>query len=419
MHETIQEIKNAIGNEKIEILRVLRIRTNSWKKIFDYVYNPFRRYYITAPDVYGTVGGSKLTDESFQILDQLSVRSISGHDALEIVCDHIVTLDSNIAEIFKCILNKDLKIGVGIKTINKVWPGLIPDSEDNINIPVMLLKNFNEKKIKFPCMAAFKLDGVRGRFINGNMYSRQGKRIKGLGHIKDQLRQYFVDFDGEITVPGNIFDSASGLIRNDKDVPEAIYNIFDVPKHPGNKQERYRDYCHWLNPTDHIKIIEQVMIDGMEELIKFYDSAISAGEEGIVIYNIDHVYRNCRSYDWMRMVPIQSADCRVVGFFEGKRRFEGTLGGIRVNYKGFEVKVGTGFSEKTTSLDSDSQTFKDNAIIDYSLFSGIKGCLSVTRDYIWNHKDDFLGVVAECEFKEETKKGSMRQPRFKKWRFDK
>ena len=43
----------------------------------------------------------------------------------------------------------------------------------------------------------------------------------------------------------------------------------------------------------------------------------------------------------------------------------------------------------------------------------------MVRDYIWTHQDEFMGKIAECQFKEETKAGSMRQPSFKCWRDDK
>ena len=139
-------------------------------------------------------------------------------------------------------------------------------------------------------------------------------------------------------------------------------------------------------------------------------------EECLVIYDADSYYEDKRSYDWMRLVPIATEDCKVIGFFEGKGKHADSLGGIIVDYKGHEVKVGTGFKEKFIAKDSLNLNKIESVNPKYRRISVNEQNI---RQYIWDNKELFLGAIAECEYKEKTKAGSMRQPRFKRWRWDK
>jgi DNA ligase-1 len=68
---------------------------------------------------------------------------------------------------------------------------------------------------------------------------------------------------------------------------------------------------------------------------------------------------------------MQSCDCKIIGFEEGTGRLQGTLGAILIDYKGNEVKVGSGYSDQD-------------------------------RKYIWDNKDSLLGRVIEVQYFEET-----------------
>lgn len=394
MLNKIIEIKEAIGQDKIRVMR----KYPELRDVLLYSYDPFRNYYITAPELDGAFNGGMICLDTKALLDDLSSRELSGQAALEAVCDHICTLNPNSAEVFKMIINKDLRAGINIKTINKAWPGLIPSAFDgSIKPDIMLLKTFDPKKIKYPCLAAAKKDGVRGLYAS-TMLSREGKRIIGHDHIEEQIKSYGEEFDGELCVPGKIFDVASGIIRNDQPTPESVYWIFDCPSIPGTKLQRYIWLLENIIETDAVRLIPHWEIYDEVRLMDFYKCALDQGEEGIVVYDPKDIYEDKRSYSWMRMVPKEQADCKVIDFFEGRGKHAGSLGGIIVDYKGHEVKVGSGFTEKISAKNP-------------SMYK--------IRNFIWSNKELFIGVFAQCEFKEETKAGSMRQPIFKRWRFDK
>ena len=420
MLKTINEIKVAVGNEKIEVMRA----HPELKKVLEYAYNPFKKYYITAPDMEGSDDQMAVDYIPLHILDDLSNRSLSGQKALEKVCDWITSLNLETAVLFRMILNKDLRCGINIKTINKAFPGLIPLVWDgSIKPPFMLLKTFDPKKIKYPCLAAVKKDGVRGQHID-HMISRQGHKLIGHTHIEDQLE---IHTDGELCVPGLIFDEASGLIRNDDPTPNSVYWVFDSPSLSGTKRERIKWLRRNFKESNSIKLIQHYWIEDEAQLMSFYQWALRQGEEGIVTYDPDSEYEDGRPGTWRRLVPIKSADCPVIGFYEGKGKHAGSLGGIIVDYKGHEVRVGTGFAEKVlkaqlkqlvSHIDKKLLTLKSKKLEGITP-DKVSPIWQKIRQFIWDNQRQFKGVIAKCEYKEKTKAGSMRQPRFKTWRWDK
>jgi DNA ligase-1 len=113
--------------------------------------------------------------------------------------------------------------------------------------------------------------------------------------------------------------------------------------------------------------------------------------EGLML-NLDTPYVCKRTDTILKVKVMQTADLRIIGFEEGTGKNVGKLGAAIVNYKGFNVGVGSGFS-------------------DYD------------RNYIWNHKEEYLNKIAEIQYFEESKNQdggiSLRFPVYKKLRLDK
>lgn len=379
MHNWIVEIAIARGNEKQEVLSRLKNNT-PFKRIIKYVYDPDLKYHMTAPITVGIHGGAPIDRFSFDLLDRLATRDLSGQRAMEVICDYIAQLNPENADLFKKIINKDLRMGVGLKTIHKMFPGLI-----EFELSAQLVKNIKKSKIKYPCFVSGKYDGVRG-LNEVSFKTRAGKVLKGLDHLETELLACSAHLDGELMVAGVGFDEGSGLIRNHKPTPDAYYMVFDAPSIPGPLHKRIEWLQKNLKQSRSIKLIPHVEAHDLDDIIAFYNHCLSMGLEGIVIKDMNSEYTAGKSYDWMRLCPVKTADCLVTGWFEGKGKFVNMMGGIIVDYKGKPCKVGTGFKDHERDI-------------------------SMAPDY--------TGRIAECEFKEETKAGSMRQPRFKGWRWDK
>lgn len=422
MLNKIEEIAKAVGDEKIEVMK----RYPHIKEILLYAYDPFRKYYMVDPDIQGhndQSSGAKGMSV-FRLLDDLADRVITGDAALEAVCDLAIQMNHDSAELLKRIINKDLRAGISVKSINKAFPGLIPTCHTGEDKPAfMLLKDFRFDKAVFPCLAAIKEDGVRGRYV-GHMLSRQGKPLVGLDHITSQLKGFPYEVEGEVVVPDMEFDDASGAIRSKDETPDAIFRVFDIPDYPGHKLQRLGAMVKMFKGMPSISVIKHHRIADFPTLMNFFDKSVADGEEGIVYYNPFSTYEDERGYNWMRLCPLYTSDCKVVGFYEGKGKLVGMLGGVIVDYEGHEVRVGGGFKEKTELkqkvIELDKKEVSLLSLIEErGKGKGIEIASQNIRQYIWDNKELFLGAIAECAFKNKTKAGAMRQPRFKRWRWEK
>jgi len=300
-------------------------------------YNPFVKYYLTQCE---EGRGTKEFDEvTWAILRDLSTRRLSGHDAQGVVRIETVGMTPKSSKLFHMILNKDLRMGMGVKEINKVFPGLIPTHD------VMLAKLFDAKRVKYPCFGSPKIDGVRAKFRDGVFCSRNGHEYIGLNHLAEELSHVNHELDGELVITGLTFQQSSGLIRNDSPTPNATYRIFEVPSYRGSFIERLTviDDLHLIGP--HIHRVPHITLNSKDEVYEFYDTCRKMDYEGAVIKPYDYEYRGTRSYDWMKMKPKDNMDVTVISIYEGKGKYKGQMGGVTVDFNGVN-DVGGGWSDK-------------------------------------------------------------------------
>jgi len=373
--DRIEDIARASGNQKQRMLKTADI-----KEYLAAAYNPYIKYHQTSKAM--GLGKFVFTHNTLAILEMLSSRNLSGLDADSIVDTNISIMTPKSGELFKRILNKDLRFGMGAKTINKVFPNLIPTHD------VMLAKIFEPKRVKFPCFGSPKIDGVRTIYKNGNFYSRNGHIYKGLKRLQKSLSSITDVLDGELIVKGKSFQEGSGLIRNGNFTPNAIFHIFDLPEHKG----RFIDRLSILEDLNFIKFNVRAVIhkqlSGQNSILRFYQACRKAGYEGSVIKPFDYQYKGTRSYDWMKMKEVLSVDLRIMDIYEGEGKYTNRLGGVIVEYNGHKVRVGGGFSD-------------------------------FQRSSFWQKPDKIMFKTIEVLYMEETDKGSLRHPRFLGFREDK
>jgi DNA ligase 1 len=428
----LQEIgREASRTGKEDILR--RCKDDPFlQKVLTYTCNPYITFGITPPKV-ETDGHDVITAESpvWSLLAALEQRRITGNEAKELVKDWLFKLDTENSELLWRILSKDLRAGFTANTINKVIPGLIPEFD------VMLAHKFEEKRIKkWPAVAEPKLDGVRVIAIveggQARFFSRNGREFPAMAHMNgpvatvvqnafekakaDPTRavraRYLagdgfetathpaVMIDGEM-VSGNFNKSVGDIRRKDEAATDATYHIFDVIP---LKAFRERDeievkYLGRRNMVEYIsecaaalgapvKAVPRYLVSSVEEIHALYESVRASGLEGLIIKPSEGSYQKKRSYYWLKIKAEESVDVIVSGSFEGTGKYEGMLGGFYVDFKGVQVSVGGGFSDEQ-------------------------------RRIFWAARGDAVGRMIEVEFHEVTPDGSLRHPRFKRFRDDK
>lgn len=366
--------------DKQDTLRnIYKLEGSKVTRILLYCYDPFRRYKMQKGFAEGK-GTQEIDDTFFDILDRMADGRFSGLAAQRAVNVYLHQLTAEDAELAVKVIKKDLRIGMAIETINQVFPGLIPVHK------VMLAKPIEWHRVKYPCWATIKLDGVRAIYRSGKFYFRNGKEIVGLASLADLLIDAPV-LDGELVCPGLTFQESSGKIRAYAPTDDVEFHIIDVPEHPSIEfNDRMTSILCLIGPRIHQ--LEGHFMHDRQQIEKFYNAILEQGYEGLVIKPTHYAYQNKRSYAWMKMKVTDTIDAKVISMFEGEGKYFNQMGGVIIDVDGVQVKVGSGFTD-------------------------------AERYVFWRSPEKILDHVIEVHYHEKTPDGSLRHPRFKQVRLDK
>lgn len=324
---------------------------------------------------------------------------------------------------------KSLNEAVGESVINIFSCQLAKKYEDTIESHY---KSAKSKGKELQVAATQKLDGFRclaiADFIDDKLrvrfFTRKGKEIEDLDHIgKDILNLMKANgfdsnnpklvqkakgmvFDGELLdMDGTWASTATAASSKSNDKSHLKLHIFDgLPLVDFWNGESSVDYEARREALDrmfekcedvtHIELLPILLISTPVECIQLLMPWIREnGHEGLMFNTLDSKYVTKRTSSLMKVKEFLSDDLLVLDVFEGEGSFEGVLGGVVVDYKGYKVKVGSGFS------------------------------LEERKNY-WENKDSIIGKIIEVQYFEETENAktddkSLRFPTFKGLRTDK
>lgn len=415
----VEELRNTSStNGKIEILKN-NIENEGLKTALWMAYNPFRKYKITEKVLEEGLKDAHCAD-SLNILLHLLATSNINDRLRQDVNNFLEQTDEKLRDFYRCIILKDLKIGVNTTTINKIWKGLIPTSESGVEIKPMLASKFDfEKPPKTDFAVTEKLDGIRCVAIckeSGiQLYTRQGKLIEGCLTIENHLSKLRQSYDCEFVLDGEIlatdcdyatvYKETTKRVKNKNLVKTGLcfmaFDMLDIKEFEQLKCETpyYKrletliEIGKHIEDNDVIKIIQPLYIgNDLNRVLQLLEEYRLKGAEGLMVNLMDAPYEFKRSKSILKVKVMQTVDLRIIGFEEGQGRNEGKLGALLVDFKGNTVGVGSGFSD-------------------------------FDREYIWNHQDQYLDKIAEVQYfeisKDKTGTESLRFPVFKHMRTDK
>ncbi len=144
----------------------------------------------------------------------------------------------------------------------------------------------------------------------------------------------------------------------------------------------------WIEDISHshVKKAPVWYANNHTEIMEYYNGVRHSGGEGVIVKNTDGEYHCKRSRNWLKIKDQQTVDAPIVGLEEGTGKYEGMLGAVIVDLDGVDVRVGSGFSDEQ-------------------------------RKDLWF--DQPIGQMIEIEYHEKTPDGSLRHPRFVRFRDDK
>lgn len=413
--------QNNSRNYKQEILRKYK-DDEVIKRYLQIAFDPYKVYGISTKKLNTEVRSIATyipqTFSIFGLFDYLAEHNTGTF--LEILeCQNalnaVASLDRDRANLLTSLICKDLSIGCDAKTINKEIPGLIP------TFNVQLANKYFDKPeyVEGKTFAlTTKIDG--GRIIalkeNGQVsfYTRAGQKYEGLVDLEDEMSRLMPEgtcLDGEITLldRGSLsskeaYKETMKIVRTkDKEKHGIKMLVFDWMTVADFKEQQcdfpYKirrtgaENVFAMNDFTYFELLPILYLgDDTSKITEILEEEIAKGEEGIMINIYDANYEFKRTNNLLKVKKFNTCDLRVVGFEEGTGKYVGMLGAFICEYKGGQVKVGSGLTDEQ-------------------------------RVDVWRNSRDYVNLIIEVSYFEETKdstgKLSLRFPTFKDFRFDK
>lgn len=371
----MQELKKFIKqmqstSSSLEKIQILKNQPELIQKILEYTYNPYKQYYVTSetckknPNLISYEGLTPL----FILLDKLTTREITGHSAIQLVNKYAQYGED--FDLIYDIIDKDLKIRTGVKIINKAFPNLIP--EFNVALAQEYKGDINFNRDDF--FLSRKLDGVRCvAIINSGgectLYSRQGNEFLTLNKVKNTLESLNLSnivFDGELCLTddeGN--EDFQGIMkqirRKNHTIPNPKFLIFDqLTLNEFNEKEkslilekRLDRLKSIITPNNILKILPQIKIKSQNEFEEWVDKSNRQNWEGLMLRK-NIAYEGKRTKNLQKVKKFYDAEYKIIRqensimsvVRDGKESQEEMLAHIWINHKGYEVKVGSGFTQE-------------------------------------------------------------------------
>lgn len=347
-------------------------------------------------------------DKIDNYLDLLQENSgkLSGNSAKEFYSSLLQKLTEDSRVILLNILGRDLKCGINIKNINKVFKNLIPKPN------YMRCAVFSEKlvkKIHFPAMLQLKMDGTYREFnvSNGTVSAKTRAGEEYQNEVLFDILKSFPDgyYMGELTIDGESRFTGNGLINSlNPPLDKIIFTCWDFltfDEYTGKVKTSYIDRFNRLQnlienrDLKQVKLVENHIVNNVSEALKQVSLWMSEGLEGGVLKDFNNTFKNGTSNTQLKIKLKVDADLRVVGFLKGTK--------------------GTKYENK-------------NKVIVYRTDDGkIKGqCSGMTDDIVeevTNNPEKYIGKIVAVQFNDLVKaKGheyfALSHPRFIEFRIE-
>ena len=403
------------------------------RSVLYYTYNPFMMFGLTDKTLQvvrpNIMTYARATEEDvFLLLEELANNNINDYLRSEAKRLLLTINDDEVREMVQGIMVKDLKLGVNVTTLNKVFgKGFIPKFD------VQLAESYAKQKPgslknKEVCITE-KLDGFRIVYnpVQEKFFTRKGQEYEGLEHLIPELNDLCVAISEDNLVHGEdvvidgelVHEPVEGLNSQElyaltssaarkkgrhRDKLKLQFHVFDfVPLNEfmsGLTTLRYKarrsimDVAFVaLSDLKHVKPVTVFYMGKFDEeiLLTHLKQVEALGGEGLMINLMEGTYECKRTKKLLKVKTFKDADVLVTGIVEGTGKNLGKLGAVEVKFlhngKEMTCEVGSGFTDDE-------------------------------RLMYWEHPENIVGKVIEVKYFEVTQnekdktKYSLRFPTF-------
>ena len=339
--------------------------------LLTYTYDSFRTYGVTADGCrkQASLATDPGTKDITVLLDRLASRELTGHDAVAAV--NGFAKRSGHADLVYDIIDRNLKLRIDEKTINKVFPGCVPTFD------VALAQKYADVAGKIDVtggdwFASRKLDGLRCVAMvdaagKCKFYSRSGKEFTSLDVVRAEIEKFGIRnvvLDGEMCIVDangreDFSKAQSEISKKSQTVKNPRYMVFDcIPMVDFLRLESDRKLGQRLAdaakavPAGNavVRVLKQDILTA-ESFARLAAEAEEKKWEGL-IFRKDSPYRGKRSNDMLKFKNFHDAEYVVAGIETGPIRHivngkdveDVMMTKAVIEHKGNPVGVGSGWS---------------------------------------------------------------------------
>lgn len=208
--------------------------------------------------------------------------------------------------------------------------------------------------------------------------------------IKDDLLDAMIEegacLDGELYIPGYKVNDINSFVKNEK-LPQHLllqYWCYDIAIDNMSYEARrkfkidninricytFDTYEQHLNNKSKLILLPDITISNIADATRFRDKFISLGFEGLIVRDINSAYQfGARNLAMLKYKRVDDAKFKIVDVIPE---------GVRTTLCKFVLKN-----------DINDELFEATGNFDHS-----------RQEYILKHKEDFIGKLATCEFRE-------------------
>lgn len=365
-------------------------------------------------------GNDDFNQFTFDTLELLCSRQLSGKAALDAVQREFNYLNAESAQLLIAVLQKNFRAGFGESMVLEVFGPIVPTFDVNLS------QNYRKhgKKMPFPAWGDTKYDGIRGISFSDSdgFFSRAGLPLKAPKALERMVREFLAQvkqmcespddlvLDCEIVaIDGGTFYDTLGSVRKgeEEDAESASTGIrvidlftreeFDKGMTDEAWEVRRELLVELLDDPAFAKfrgVIEPTegeWLDGDAAVWALFAKRLSEGHEGLIVKDPSALWENKRTYSWQKVKA------------EGKT--EGVL--IDFNYGDPQSKLAKTVGAVVVRLPSGKVT-------------NVAGMSMKMRDHIRDNIEALRHTtIVDLEYHEMTPAGDLRHGRVKRIRDDK
>ena len=365
-------------------------------------YDPRINFYITEKTYPNITECIPLANEDYPYFDiediasfigVIAERHLTGNDAKDWIVEQSKMYTKEDQQLIKWMLLKDIKAGVSVSTINKIWPRLIFEQ------PYMRCSLPNAVKLsewdwKNGVYSQLKCDGMFSSITNKQAITRNGSTFP-FDLLPTSFKKEMRNIPDGVTLNGELLVKYNGITLSRKegngmlnsllqgtslqDDYELHYVAWDIEDYSLPYTDRFIEVLA-ICDGEYFNHVEYKMVYSLEQATQHFKEMLSQGQEGTVLKNPNGMWKDGTSKDCVKYKVEAELDMKVVGVVEGTGKYKGMLGALQLESECGLVKTdcGTGFSDKQRKVMLDNPpkivAIKANDLVDskskegYSLF---------------------------------------------------